>query len=949
MTDCERTTAYLDGELPDAEHAAVIAHLATCARCQADAADFVGLEVAMSSGRAAAMPAPRRRWVWLAAGAALAVAAVIAIVTLRPRGRGAAPIALAETRPIEVRFTAAPFDRHRPYRVARGDADRELLPLEVLAGLERRGDRGGLAAAHVLAGEPTRARATLEAAAPSPARDSDLAAVALAAGDAAGALDDADRALRGAPDLAPAHWNRALALRALDLPLAAAAELDAVAARGEPGWADEARERARALRTSFGRARGEGAAFQTAGRAMIAGTGRLLDAEAVRHHPGPARLHFFDALRVATTADEARALAPLAAELDRAAGTDHARRAIDRIVAGSDPALRRRFQPRYRGFVAGELDDAAADALEADLRGAGAAVDDLWLGVVVLRNRLGRDREHAAAVIAAMDDPWFSLLLEREDARAVAAAGDPFAAERRLAAAAAGCDARAWALRCGGLEEGLALVEQQLGRIDEAAGHAARARTLYALAGAPSHDDRMLGSIANLDWLRGRSSAALAWLDEYRRRAITCAQALFADDLTAIVSVAAGDLAGARASLPEAGRCDAGVEPARLVTAVALARLGDAADRARADALVAAAVATQPALADLAAGRLAIDRDPAGGGARVRAAMTAIAGEIADPRTAAELRTWGWATLISDAGRRGDWSAALAAFEEELGRPAPARCVVGVSSDDERSVAVARGADGTLRGAYRADRPLGLIDAATIVPSDLVATLAGCPSIAVIARPPLHGSAALLPAELPWSFVGPGHRGASDLPARALIVDDARPPASLGLPALRPAVLPAGATRVSGVEATPARVRAALRDATYVELHAHGIVDVDELDTSFLALSPDPDGSYALTAAAVRETPLRGAPVVVLAACRTARVAPQLHRRWSLPDAFLAAGARAVIATADVVPDDEVPAILAALRERLGRGETPAQAIAAIRATASRTGAAWLASWMVFE
>jgi len=63
------------------------------------------------------------------------------------------------------------------------------------------------------------------------------------------ALELADAAIARSPDLVQAHWNRALALRKLDLPLAAAAELDAVAARGEPGWADEARRIAATLRT----------------------------------------------------------------------------------------------------------------------------------------------------------------------------------------------------------------------------------------------------------------------------------------------------------------------------------------------------------------------------------------------------------------------------------------------------------------------------------------------------------------------------------------------------------------------------------------------------------------------------------------------------------------------------------------------------------------------------
>ena len=43
MTDCERTTLYLDNELPAGEEAAALAHLATCAQCQADVDDWVAM------------------------------------------------------------------------------------------------------------------------------------------------------------------------------------------------------------------------------------------------------------------------------------------------------------------------------------------------------------------------------------------------------------------------------------------------------------------------------------------------------------------------------------------------------------------------------------------------------------------------------------------------------------------------------------------------------------------------------------------------------------------------------------------------------------------------------------------------------------------------------------------------------------------------------------------
>jgi hypothetical protein len=111
--------------------------------------------------------------------------------------------------------------------------------------------------------------------------------------------------------------------------------------------------------------------------------------------------------------------------------------------------------------------------------------------------------------------------------------------------------------------------------------------------------------------------------------------------------------------------------------------------------------------------------------------------------------------------------------------------------------------------------------------------------------------------------------------------------------------------------------------AAYVELHVHGLVDLGRAEASFLALSPEPDGRFALTAADLRRARLAAAPVVVLAACRAAAATPLVNRRWSLPDAFLAAGARTVIAAAVPIPDDQAAAFFASLRARLAAGATP--------------------------
>ncbi|HEX7841838.1 MAG TPA: CHAT domain-containing protein, partial [Kofleriaceae bacterium] len=123
------------------------------------------------------------------------------------------------------------------------------------------------------------------------------------------------------------------------------------------------------------------------------------------------------------------------------------------------------------------------------------------------------------------------------------------------------------------------------------------------------------------------------------------------------------------------------------------------------------------------------------------------------------------------------------------------------------------------------------------------------------------------------------------------------------------------------------------------------------VDASFLMLSPDSDGHYALTAAAIRRQPLYRHPIVILAACHAAATAPYRHEAWSLPAAFVAAGARAVIASTDVIDDEAAGAFFDDVRARIERGTSPAIALRDARAAwlAAHPDAAWVRSLMVFQ
>lgn len=965
---CARTARYFDGELPPEAEADALAHLATCASCQAELGDLMGLEVATTRGAAdkAAPPAPARaaaRRTWLIAGVgatALAAAAAVAVVATRqadpPRARPDA-IALAPERGVEARFSAPAFAAHRRYAVDRAGPAREAFSLATLAELERRGERAALAAAQASAGELASARRQLEALPASPDRDADLAAVALLEGAPEAALEAADRALAAAPRHAAARWNRALALRDLGLPMVASAELRALAATDEAGWADEARARAEALAAPVqARAAADAKLFEDA-RAMVARTGPALGDADVQRWPGYARLYFHDALRSASSADEARALAPLADALDRHAGTGHARAALDAVVA-ADFAARAPLAAAYRAMALGQATPEQAQALLGRLARAGAAFDDLRLGALVLAGAQAHLAEVSRLAVAT-GDPWFELLAARERAVAAMAEGARDRAEAILADATARCDGRAIAHRCGALAYELAQLYNGDGRFAEGEHAAATAVASFAAAGSTGPELRARAIVAETQRGRGRLAIASASFDELRVRAeaTDCATARYAAMGMAMVAALGDADARARAPglIPPIDACALAPMSHEVALVVDLARMSERDDDvARARAWIdAARAAGDPALAvaaDVATARLDAARPAAGGD--VAARLRALADAAARVPDQGATRAWLYATLVDDAGARGAWAEVVAAVAEEAGVAAPRTCALAVSVDDTRGTAAALDARGAATGARATTARPGDWTGAALVPPALRDALAGCATIAVLARPPVHGRADLLPPALPWAFASP--RPAPPPPPAPpgppLIVGDVTPPPALGLPALAPLQLATGATTLRGAEATPERVLRALATATYAELHVHGQVDLGLADASFLALSPGADQRWALTAGDVRGARLTAAPTVVLAACRAAETAPFVHARWSLPDAFIAAGARAVIAPAVEIPDAEAAAFFAALRRRIAGGEAPAVALAALRAAyVAKDPASWAASVVVFE
>jgi tetratricopeptide (TPR) repeat protein len=1035
----DRLAPYIDGELDVSEAEAFALHLAGCRLCRDalhDALQLAALETragsnlagSIDSARATAARAPSRvkprttrerarRWsrtrlaISVAATAGVALAAIW-LVTRSPAGKSStsvpgrdAPVVLetAEARAVEGRVAYAAADRHRRYNVSRAGtaapgAQTDAIGLPTLARLEERGDMHGVAAAYLLLGDAARARGYLERAAASSDVEADRALVLLTTGAPAEALVALDGVLDKAPRHPQALWNRALALRDLGLPLLASEAFTSIAELGEPGWADEGRERAKALSDQTAERKAPIDEILAAGPKLATAPDGVR-AELARRVPGTTRLYFYDAVRGAASADAVRALAPLARTLDTVNGGDALARYVER-TARADFKRRGPLAARYARVVAGErLDPAGARDLLGALRA--ARQDDILLGALVLTSPDRRTVPPALLpefrrLAEATGDPWFRVAAAEQEAGALIARGEFEAAEALMLPALAGCTLD---FRCTRLALVLGdnyLLMQRLSDARRVIGDGiARARR----TGEWLLEQRFLAQLADLVMLQDEVEVttlplARAYVGELVRRDRRCTTELWGREEIATMLNNREAYAAARHELARAEAiavaCPAATSSIQGVLARAQVARDDQVAGVRAEvARLRAAPSSSPgiqAALDQVEGLVLLDptaadpgaasaprdgaagssaRDPAAGRAlleRAIAASRSLPGDV----NAHKARSYAYALLTLDAGRAGEWERVWQLLVEEAGSAAGptaargggaaggtiARCALGVAVQGRRSVVVVRDAAGALAGAYDASR-VGAARDTVSIPTALRDRLRGCPEIDVLARPPVEGSPALLPIEVAWSYRSRA-AGSDAEPSRGarLVISNAEPPAELGLPRLLPwrsAAAPEVA--LDGAAATPSRALAALADVGFVEIHAHGMMNAAISDASFLMLSPDAGGHYALTAAAIRKQPLRGRPIVILAACHAGATAPYRHEPWGLPAAFVEAGARAVIASPDVIADADAGAFFDEVRARIERGTSPAVALHDVRLEwlAAHPGAAWVRSLMVFR
>ncbi len=148
------------------------------------------------------------------------------------------------------------------------------------------------------------------------------------------------------------------------------------------------------------------------------------------------------------------------------------------------------------------------------------------------------------------------------------------------------------------------------------------------------------------------------------------------------------------------------------------------------------------------------------------------------------------------------------------------------------------------------------------------------------------------------------------------------------------AALGARATLVEGAQASPARLLAAGAACGVLQVLAHGVLD--EGDAASLLLAPDGEHPSGLLGAA--EVRAGTAPeLVVLTVCGAGRGAPRRGdaEAASLAGAFLAAGARCVVASDGELAWGAALAFSERFHARLAAGDAPAEALRAARAAAA--------------
>lgn len=1015
MSLCSDLTSFADGELDSARAAAFRDHLRTCDACQAGLLEALQLSAQLSTieleptrkrAAARALEAAAQaifhaahsgaealavRWKRIAQwGTGVLVTSGVAIGAITIFGHSPTNVfAEQRSRPGEIRFAYADAAGHRPLRDAKRGAgnagdNAQRISFAALSALEQRGDKHGLAIARAWNGEkPADVLDELSTLPPTESVRSDRAALEVMAtsnDNMQPVLAELELLMksRDIPAARAARWNYALVLSRLELPLSAAAAFQDIANDREPGWAEEASERASEQTRIADAFRSTWELADKAGEALVKG-GPPPPGELVAARPGTLRVSFYFAVRTATTRERVQSLAPMAAALDRVSGPEQ--RTLSRYVeqvAGVNFDLRAPLARAYADLLAGTpVPEPLIKTLTTETDSADIA--DIVMGAMFERDVAGDHRAWFHGMAERAGDGWLALMLTRATADAELRTGNVEAAEALLREGANRCPSDI-TFQCLELERQRAKLYADLDRVNDSQTILQGAMSTARRAGEWGVYRELLALLTDVERFHAATAKVRAYAAEVLRMGGDPApnrDCWFRNMINRLLASAAIiDIDGRRARQHFEDSLSCGKPAPTLTQALALtdiARLDPRADdlvqlRSMLSSMRASGkmTAAEKLLTDETEGRLVIERDRRSGATLLQDTIAAAERMITpDKETAPEslaqtvfarkARAAAYAVLAFDAARAKEDAHALELIAHDLGLSAASNCTVGMVAEDERAAVIVRDATGTDRGMYIGDRRRSA--GALTVPADLARGLATCRHVTVMAPGALQGQPRVLPPELAWSYASgiPAHTAAVDPPGppgkgRTLIVTNVEPPPYLELAPL--AISPphgVPATTLSRLEATPSRVLAAMLDATEIQFHTHALMNLGISDAIHLVLTPERSGGpYALTAEAIRKVELRGHPLVVLAACRSAKGATYQHQPWSLPDAFLTAGARAVFATATDIPDQQSGELFAQLLARVRSGVEPAVALRDLRIETSQAQP-WVADVILVE
>ena len=968
---CERANRFIDGELAGAEDESFRNHLADCAACQKEteaalvleflveqAADRADVDERLDEPNAPPTPWWKRRIVWVAVPGLIAAAAAVLLWVNRSESTALEGDALAvrfesalrPTRSIEARLAFSGADSYREYDVPRASATTgtiEKIPASVLAGFENEKTTeasSALAAAYTLMGATElaeqilaeREAASAKGAAETATTLSDRAALALGANQPSRAVLHSSAAIVADDTLAAAKWNYALALSKLNLPLAAADAFDIVVKLGEPGWSNEAEKRAKTLRANYEERKARWQRGTDAIEAFATG-GPVPDDDTIRSVPGLVRLSFYDAVR--STDDEGRLeeLAKFAATLDRSLTrtNDYSFARFVRTVRTQRTKARKSLAARYgalRASFGKKLDSSLiADALE-------AKQNDIALGALYWEPTLSaRARKLYLELGKQSKDQWLELLAVERVVRDDVLAGKPLEVIKRALPALAECEASPFEFRCTRIEYWLSLALVYSHDVSRARQHAKAGFQRAQRRGDWVMEVRFLGVFAQIegsqdDVLGSRLALSQAFVDEQRGRSPGCeANVYYSERLAdALINNRLPDRASVVLARLDRECPDAVLSLERLHLDAHL--VGTNAQSAEAvlagleKIMLPKMSVNDRAIIAHVGGRALLQIDFTRAERKLEQAI-----ELADTSQAGingrGARGWSFALLVEASATRKNYRKVASLLGRELGVDSSS-CTLAISLETVISIAAIDQAGIAIGGQSAIVDSLGADT--EIVPKTQVDHLRGCELIDVLARPPFLGRA-LLPPDLHWRFRLPKQAMRESSPRRSLTISAPTAPAELGLAPLTPSPKRHADVFLSAREATPARVISELERATFVEIHAHGLLNSEGYGGASIVLAPGSDGKFALSANDLKANSLLGNPIVVLSACQAAIVPRYQHMDLGLAGAFLAAGASAVVASPDPIPDRDAYIFFDSLRTKIENGAPVAKALGAAR------------------